>query len=86
MLDVRPGGRRLTGSCDLSHTSIKMTIPGGLVRLEHGTIHGAEARGAPLGPEWSLWSILKSSTWSGFSAFSRHRKTLEISWNYKSSK
>lgn len=53
--------------------SIKISIPVGLVRLEHGTIRGAEARGAPLGPEWSLLSILKSSLWSAFSAFSNHR-------------
>lgn len=69
--------RRLTGSqgsCDLlSKMSIKITIPVGLVRLEHGTIHGAEARGAPLGPEWSLLSILKSSTWLVFSAFPSHQ-------------
>lgn len=54
--------------------SIKMSIPVGLVRLQHGAIHGAEARGAPSGPERSLlckpdcsmgdltW-ICKSSKW-----------------------
>lgn len=59
MLDVKPRKRHLTGSCDLlSKMNINITIPTGLVRLEHGTIHGAEARGTPLGPEWSLLSIL----------------------------
>lgn len=76
MLDERPGEMHLPGSCDsLSKMSIKSTIPVGLVRLEQGTIHGAEARGAPLGPEGSLLGLLKSSTWSFFSASSSHQQS-----------
>lgn len=46
MVDVRPSGMGLIGSCDLlSKMSITITIHMGLVILEQGTIHGAEALG-----------------------------------------